>query len=63
VKRAKAAGCKFVLGTGNGSDQDLRRCEYSLGLIDKCGLAWTDFALLGNRGERAVDCGAHLFPA
>ncbi|MEZ5400996.1 MAG: family 16 glycoside hydrolase [Bryobacteraceae bacterium] len=63
VKRAKAAGCKFVLGTGNGTDSDLRRCEYSLDLIERCSLSWQDFAILGNHGERAVDRRAHLFPA
>lgn len=63
VKRAKTAGCKFVLGTGNGSDQDLLRSSHGLRLIEECGLVWTDFAVLGNRGERAVDRRAHLFSA
>jgi len=63
VVRAKAAGCKFVLGTGNGSDQDLLRSGHGLSLIEQCNLQWTDFALLGNRGERAIDRRGHLFPA
>ncbi|MCU0247283.1 MAG: DUF1080 domain-containing protein [Bryobacter sp.] len=63
VKRAKAAGCRFVLGTGNGTDKDLRRSEHGLAMIAKCDLKWTDFAVLGSQGERAVDRRANLFPA
>jgi hypothetical protein len=43
ILMAKAAGCKFVLGTGNSGAEDLRRSEFGLEMIDKCKLGWQDF--------------------
>lgn len=63
VRKAKAAGCKFVLGTGNASDQDLLRSEHGLAMIEKCGLAWNDFLVPGAFYPRAAERRAHLFSA
>ena len=41
IKRAKAGGIKFTLGTNN-SDRDLGRLEYSLRMVRECGLEWQD---------------------
>lgn len=43
VSLAKAAGCKFTMGTNNSGPKDLGRCEYALGLIEECQLEWQDF--------------------
>jgi histidinol phosphatase-like PHP family hydrolase len=63
VRKAKAAGCKFSLGTGNASDQDLLRSEHGLAMIEKCGLAWNDFLVPGAFYPRAAERRAHLFSA
>ena len=42
IKRAKQKGVKFTLGTNNGNS-DLGYLEYSLQMIDECGLAPDDF--------------------
>jgi len=42
IKRAKQKGVKFTLGTNNGNS-DLGYLEYSLQIIDECGLAPDDF--------------------
>ena len=42
IKRAKAAGVKFTMGTNN-SDKNLGYLEYCMDMIDECGLEPTDF--------------------
>lgn len=42
IKKAKEHGVKFTLGTNNGAD-DLGYLEYSLQIIEKCGLEPYDF--------------------
>lgn len=42
IKKAKEHGVKFTLGTNNGAD-DLGYLEYSLQIIEKCGLEPDDF--------------------
>jgi hypothetical protein len=54
VRMAKAAGCKFAFGTDNTSAADLGRCEYGIGLVDECKLAWQDFFVPGAWGPSAV---------
>lgn len=61
IRKAKAAGCKFALGTGNSSGRDLRRSEYGLEMIGRCGLAWNDFFVPGAFWPRAAERRAHLF--
>ncbi len=41
IKRAKAAGIKFTLGTNN-ADRNLGALEYSIQMIKECGLTWQD---------------------
>jgi hypothetical protein len=43
ILMAKAAGCKFALGTGNSGAEDLRRSEYGFEMIEACKLGWQDF--------------------
>jgi hypothetical protein len=45
IKRAKAAGVKFTLGTNNGSNNDLGRLEYCLKAIKEAGLTAGDMFL------------------
>jgi hypothetical protein len=47
VRMAKAAGCKFTLGSNNTGPGDLGRSEYGLRMIDECGLAAGDFFVPG----------------
>jgi histidinol phosphatase-like PHP family hydrolase len=42
IRKAKAAGAKFTIGTNN-SGSDFSRPEYALEMIRKCGLAESDF--------------------
>jgi len=42
IKAAKAAGVKFALGSNNGSVQQLDRLEYSLQMVEECGLTIDD---------------------
>lgn len=42
IKRAKAAGVKFTLGTNNAGANDLGRLEYSIDMINECGLTDKD---------------------
>ncbi|NJN27328.1 MAG: hypothetical protein HC819_15810 [Cyclobacteriaceae bacterium] len=42
IKRAKAAGARFSMGTNN-VDKDLGTLEYSIAMIDECGLEPGDF--------------------
>jgi hypothetical protein len=55
VRAFKAAGCKFTFGTNNAGAADLGRCEYSLRMIDECGLAWQDFWVPGAWWPRAIE--------
>lgn len=48
ILMAKAAGCKFALGTGNSGAEDLRRSEYGLAMIEQCQLTWQDFYAPGS---------------
>ena len=63
VRKAKAAGCKFALGTGNASGKDLLRSEHGIAMIEKCGLKPNDFFVPGSLYPRAVERRAHLFSA
>ena len=42
IKAAKAAGIKFTLGTNNAGLNELDRLEYSLRMVDECGLTIED---------------------
>ena len=42
IKAAKDAGVKFTLGTNNGNEQQLDRLEYSLKMVEECGLTIED---------------------
>ena len=42
IKRAKAAGVKFSMGTNN-TDKDLGTLDYAIGMITECGLEPDDF--------------------
>ncbi len=53
IRMFKQAGCKFTLGTNNGSAADLGRSEYGLRMIEECQLAPEDFWVPG--GPRAID--------
>ncbi|HEX8925042.1 MAG TPA: hypothetical protein VF786_04580 [Terriglobales bacterium] len=54
VRMAKAAGCKFTMGTNNTGPDDLRRCNYGLQMIEECGLVPADFFVPGTSGSKAV---------
>lgn len=55
VKIAKAAGCKFSLGSNNSGPADLTRSEHGLAMIDECKLVWQDFFVPGQWAPRAID--------
>ena len=63
IRLAKDAGCRFALGTGNSGADDLRRSEYGIEMINKCGLKWTDLFLPGVFFPRAVERRSHLLAA
>ena len=42
IKAAKAAGIKFTLGTNNNGVRELDRLEYSLRMVEECGLTIDD---------------------
>jgi len=42
IKAAKAAGVKFTLGTNNERVEELNRLEYSLRMVEECGLTIDD---------------------
>jgi hypothetical protein len=44
IKRGKAAGVKFTVGTNN-ADENFTGAEYALAMIKECGLAKSDFYL------------------
>lgn len=54
VKKAKAAGVKFTLGTNNGSNDDLGRLEYSLEVIREAGISAEDMFLPRPRGDKKI---------
>lgn len=41
LKLAKAAGCKFTLGTNN-TDRDIGRLDYCFAMVKELGLSWQD---------------------
>ena len=55
VRMAKEEGLKFTFGTNNGGPADLRRCDYGVEMVKKCGLKWDDFFVPKPVGERGVD--------
>ncbi len=54
VKRAKAAGVKFTLGTNNAGNTDLGRLEYSLQVIRKAGITAEDMFFPRPSGDKKV---------
>jgi len=54
LKRAKAAGVKFSLGTNNGSNNDLGRLEYCLKAIKEVGLTKDDMFIPRPANEKKV---------
>lgn len=56
LKRAKAAGVKFSLGTNN-ADPDLGRLEYALQMVEALGLAWKDMWMPRPDGQKPVQVG------
>jgi histidinol phosphatase-like PHP family hydrolase len=54
LKRAKAAGVKFTMGTNNGGNTDLGRLEYSLKVIEEAGITADDMFLPRPAGEKKV---------
>jgi len=54
IKRAKAAGVKFSLGTNNGSNNDLGRLEYCLKAINEAGLTGADMFIPRPANEKKV---------
>jgi hypothetical protein len=61
VLMAKAAGCKFTLGTNNTGPADLGRSEYGRKTIEECGLAGDDFFVPGTGGPKAALRKPHTF--
>lgn len=51
IKRAKAAGIKFTLGTNN-ADRNLGALEYSIQMIKECGLTWQDLWMPKPDGQK-----------
>ncbi len=43
IKKAKAAGCKFAMGTNNRNAEELKRLEYCIEMIQECGIGQYDF--------------------
>jgi hypothetical protein len=54
VKRAKAAGVKFTLGTNNAGNDDLGRLEYSLKVIKEAGITAEDMFIPRPSGDKKV---------
>ena len=63
VKMAKAAGCKFSLGTNNTGPDDLGRSQYGLKIIDECKLGWQDFFVPGAWWPKATERRGDLLKA
>jgi hypothetical protein len=54
IKRARAAGIKFTLGTNNADNTDLNRLEYCLRIIHEAGLTPQDIFLPRPSGDKKV---------
>ncbi len=54
VKRAKAAGVRFTMGTNNAGSTDLGRLEYSLKVIEEAGITADDMFMPRPAGEKKV---------
>jgi histidinol phosphatase-like PHP family hydrolase len=54
VKRAKAAGVKFSMGTNNAGNTDLGRLEYSLKVIKEAGITAKDMFFPRPSGDKKV---------
>jgi len=50
IKRAKAAGVKFTVGTNN-ADENFSGAEYALKMIQECGLTEEDFFMPANKRQ------------
>lgn len=61
VRKAKAAGIKFTLGTNNG-DRDLGRLEYALRMVKTCNLQWQDMWMPKPDGQKPVQIRASKTP-
>jgi histidinol phosphatase-like PHP family hydrolase len=55
VRMAREAGCRFSLGSNNGSLESLGRSEHGLRMIEECKLRWQDFFVPGAWGPKAVE--------
>ncbi len=55
VQMAKAAGCKFTLGSNNSSADDLTRSEHGMRMIDECKLNSADFFVPGAWWPKAIE--------
>lgn len=53
LRRAKAAGVKFTMGTNNG-DANLGRLEYALRMVEALGLTWKDMWMPKPDGHKPV---------
>ena len=53
IRAAKKAGVKFTLGTNNG-DHNLGRDEYSLQMVQQCGLTWEDMWMPKPEGQKPI---------
>ena len=58
---AKAAGCKFTMGTNNTGPNDLGHSEFGKAIIQECGLVETDFFVPGSGGLKAAERKAGAF--
>jgi hypothetical protein len=54
IKRAKAAGVKFTLGTNNADNTDLNRLEYCIKIIEEAGITPGDIFLPRPSGDKKV---------
>jgi hypothetical protein len=53
IKKAKAMGIKFTIGTNNG-DGNFGRDEYALKMVKECGLTWKDMWTPKPDGQKPV---------
>ena len=63
VLKAKAAGCKFTVGTNNTGPEDLGRSEYGMSMIAECGLSEEDFFVPARGGLKAAERKPQAFRA
>ena len=54
IKRAKAAGVKFSLGTNNADNTDLNRLEYCIKIIEEAGITPQDIFIPRPAGDKKV---------